>query len=318
MDLFKRSKQKWTFLVQVAIMTSRGEILKNMGKMIISTVCLLIFGWGVNEQSLMVQADSDVTRSDTDPTLQAGDVSTRDAGTGDISTDGTTGSTNVTVTFINGSIYIVQMPNFDFGTGHDYRDTSFNLNSPSSNKKIDRSLIVNSPDSAVGFYVSVANYGSKLVYSDQKNIDTAQNLISSVTNTGSTDVGYLALDSSVNTNPVQTETSLDGTGKTTVSAGYSYGNNSNVGALESAIPLTSANSAKSLKVLDATSGFQGYICLAFVDPASATLTFAPNVLKNMQDNLLSHNSEHNSATFIFPLHWTANLNNVNEIANEQM
>ena len=67
----------------------------------------------------------------------------------------TSASTNVTVTFTQAGLFIDRMPNFDFGKDNSLISAASSGVSLKHNSANQRSLIVNSPDAAVGFSVSV-------------------------------------------------------------------------------------------------------------------------------------------------------------------
>ncbi|KJY48246.1 hypothetical protein JG29_12960 [Bombilactobacillus mellis] len=67
----------------------------------------------------------------------------------------TSASTNVTVTFTQAGLFIDRMPNFDFGKDNSLISAASSGVSLKHGQANQRSLIVNSPDAAVGFSVSV-------------------------------------------------------------------------------------------------------------------------------------------------------------------
>ncbi|UQS81856.1 hypothetical protein MOO45_06585 [Bombilactobacillus folatiphilus] len=226
----------------------------------------------------------DVTRTGSDPTTQ------------DIPDDGLTGTTSVTVTFQNANIFLEQMPNFDFGTGHGYTDTLLSMIKVTG----DRSLIVNSPDGAVPFSVSVANYGTTLKDS------TGADQISKVSFDSNGNLSYINLFNTEGTNKSFTNFWIIKTQSPSQDTWSSVNGKDPAVTRDNHVALTSAPSSNaSTEVLNSEQGSQGKIKLIFNDVDSAHLNLSSGVLNSLQNDVLSSSSK--TATFIFPLYWTVSI-----------
>lgn len=226
----------------------------------------------------------------------------------------TSASTDVTVTFMQASLFIDRMPNFDFGKDNSLISAASSGVSLKHGQANQRSLIVNSPDAAVGFSVSV-KCGKGYLYdpdsdskpdtseltsssAEQKPTSAEQKPIGKLTLNNNLKPGHFTIDSGLEESP--------GSWKEPPS-----NSNATVGGN---IPLyigdpTSSSSATN--VFSVTEGFQGKLGVNFKDADSATFKITD---KGQLDNLKNYFStspstsgpitKHQHLNLIFPLQWT--------------
>lgn len=216
----------------------------------------------------------------------------------------TSASTNVTVTFTQAGLFIDRMPNFDFGKDNSLISAASSGVSLKHNSANQRSLIVNSPDAAVGFSVSV-QCGKGYLYDPD-----SHSTVKETSELTSTQIGTLTLNSNLNLKPGlinQGDEESPGSWKEPPS-----NSNATVGGN---IPLyigdpTSSSSATN--VFSVTEGFQGKLGVNFNAAKSAKFQITDDTGK--LDNLKNYFStspstsvpttKHQHLNLIFPLQWT--------------
>ncbi|UQS83213.1 hypothetical protein [Bombilactobacillus thymidiniphilus] len=208
--------------------------------------------------------------------------------------DDVTGTTDVSVTFTDAKLYIVSMPNLDFGTNKNYRKTSLNLaNTNTEETGKDRYLQVNSPDTNVPFKVSVQNGTNYLVNpaTGKKVDDDASDLISE--SDSESGLGTLSLSSDANS------VSVSSTGNAN-----DWTTESGVAGVSGDIPLGGQTPTD---VFTSAAGFQGQVRVALNDKSSATLQLNPGTRRNLEAKLGSYGNT--GLTLIMPLTWTISIDN---------
>ena len=218
----------------------------------------------------------------------------------------TSASTNVTVTFTQAGLFIDRMPNFDFGKDNSLISAASSGVSLKHGQANQRSLIVNSPDAAVGFSVSV-QCGAGYLYdpdSDSKP-DTSeltssreQKPIGKLTLNNNLKPGHFTIDSGLEESP--------GSWKESPS-----NSNATVGG---DIPLYIGNyndPSSATNVFSVTEGFQGKLGVNFKDAKSATFQITDTVQLDKLKNYFSTSpstsaptTKHQHLNLIFPLQWT--------------
>lgn len=222
----------------------------------------------------------------------------------------TSASTNVTVTFTQAGLFIDRMPNFDFGKDNSLISAASSGVSLKHNSANQRSLIVNSPDAAVGFSVSVQCGKGYLYDPDSRNTVTATSLTSSSaeqkpTSAEQKPIGKLTLNSSL-----QAGYFNSGLEESPGSWWLYDGQTATVGG---EIPLyigdpTSSSSATN--VFSVKEGSQGESGVNFKDADSATFKITDidqlDKLKNYFSTSpsTSPTTKHQHLNLIFPLQWT--------------
>ncbi|MCT6891828.1 MAG: hypothetical protein M3Z87_19600 [Lactobacillus sp.] len=217
----------------------------------------------------------------------------------------TSASTNVTVTFTQAGLFIDRMPNFDFGKDNSLISAASSGVSLKHNSANQRSLIVNSPDAAVGFSVSVQCGKGYLYDPDSLNTVTDKYLTSS--SAEQKPIGKLTLNSSLQAGYFNSglEESPGSWKEPPSNSNATVGGN---------IPLyigdpTSSSSATN--VFSVTEGFQGKLGVNFKDAKSATFQITDidklGKLKNYFSTSPSTSgptTKHQHLNLIFPLQWT--------------
>lgn len=216
----------------------------------------------------------------------------------------TSASTDVTVTFMQASLFIDRMPNFDFGKDNSLISAASSGVSLKHGQANQRSLIVNSPDAAVGFSVSVKcgkgylydpDSDSKPDTSELTSSSAEQKPIGKLTLNNNLKPGHFTIDSGLEESP----------------GSWGLYETATVGG---EIPLyigdpTSSSSATN--VFSVTDGFQGKLGVNFKDANSATFQITDT---GQLDNLKNYFStspstsapttKHQHLNLIFPLQWT--------------
>lgn len=222
---------------------------------------------------------------------------------GDLS--GTTSdSTDVTVTFTQANLYIERMPNLDFGTKHSLlssaNSTGVELNYGSSKEpRLERSLIVNSPDAAVGFSVSVS-CGNGYLHDPDTNDNTfpqpSQSMGTLTINPDSSKVKIGTIASGSESDP---------------SSWLSLTDSYSIGSSPIQLYVGNNNSSTSTNVLSFTNGIKGQIGLNFYDSQSVLFKLTDDELNALKDYFATSSSngsgKHQHLNLIFPLQWTASI-----------
>ena len=221
----------------------------------------------------------------------------------------TSASTDVTVTFMQASLFIDRMPNFDFGKDNSLISAaSSGVSLKHDDNANQRSLIVNSPDAGVGFSVSV-QCGKGYLYDPDNSTVTDTSLTSS---SSAEQIGTLMLSSNLKTGLInQGDEESPGSWKEPPS-----NSNATVGG---DIPLYIGNhnssTSNGTNVFSVTSDFfnegKGESGVNFKDAKSATFKITD---KGQLDNLKNYFStspstsgpitKHQHLNLIFPLQWT--------------
>ena len=216
----------------------------------------------------------------------------------------TSASTNVTVTFTQAGLFIDRMPNFDFGKDNSLISAASSGVSLKHNSANQRSLIVNSPDAAVGFSVSVQCGKGYLYDPDSRNTVTATSLTSS--SAEQKPIGKLTLNSSL-----QAGYFNSGLEESPGSWWLYDGQTATVGG---EIPLYIGNptsSSSATNVFSVTEGFKGESGVNFNNAKSATFWITDTDQLDKLKNYFSTSPSTSESTtkyqhlnLIFPLQWT--------------
>ena len=212
----------------------------------------------------------------------------------------TSASTNVTVTFTQAGLFIDRMPNFDFGKDNSLISAASSGVSLKHGQANQRSLIVNSPDAAVGFSVSV-QCGKGYLYDPD-----SPSTVTETPDLTSTSIGTLTLNSKYLTaGKIPYDSNKD------TPSYWSQYTDATVGG---EIPLyigdpTSSSSATN--VFSVTKGSQGESGVNFKDADSATFQITDidqlGKLKNYfstSPSTSAPTTKHQHLNLIFPLQWT--------------
>ncbi|MCT6857028.1 MAG: hypothetical protein M3Z69_03500 [Bombilactobacillus mellis] len=216
----------------------------------------------------------------------------------------TSASTDVTVTFMQASLFIDRMPNFDFGKDNSLISAaSSGVSLKHDDNANQRSLIVNSPDAAVGFSVSV-KCGKGYLYDPDSPSTVADTSLTSPST--SVEIGKLTLNNSLQAGYFPINSSLEERpGDWTTSKYATVGGD---------IPLYIGNHndpSNGTNVFSVTEGFQGKLGVNFNAANSATFwitdTGKLDKLKNYFSTSPSTSEptiKHQHLNLIFPLQWT--------------
>lgn len=217
----------------------------------------------------------------------------------------TSASTNVTVTFTQAGLFIDRMPNFDFGKDNSLISAASSGVSLKHNSANQRSLIVNSPDAAVGFSVSV-QCGKGYLYdpdSGDSSVGTSeltsssaeQKPIGKLTLNNNLKPGHFTIDSGLEESP----------------GSWGLYETATVGG---EIPLyigDPTSSSSTTNVFSVTEGFQGKLGVNFKDASSATFKITDTDKLDKLKNYFSTSpstsaptTKHQHLNLIFPLQWT--------------
>ena len=219
----------------------------------------------------------------------------------------TSASTNVTVTFTQAGLFIDRMPNFDFGKDNSLISAaSSGVSLKHDDNANQRSLIVNSPDAAVGFSVSV-QCGAGYLY-DPDSYSTVKDTFLTSPST-SVEIGKLTLNSkSLTAGKISSDSDKD-----TLSHWTQYENTEATAGGEIPLYIGTPNSSTSngTNVFSVTSGFKGESGVNFKDADSAmfqiTDTDKLDKLKNYFSTSPSTSgptTKYQHLNLIFPLQWT--------------
>ena len=215
----------------------------------------------------------------------------------------TSASTDVTVTFMQANLFIDRMPNFDFGKDNSLISAaSSGVSLKHDDNANQRSLIVNSPDAAVGFSVSV-KCGKGYLY-DPDNLSTVTET-TDLTST-SVEIGKLTLNNNLKAGHFTIDSGLEESpGDWTTSKYATVGGD---------IPLYIGNHndpSNATNVFSVTEGFQGKLGVNFKDADSAKFQITDaGQLDNLKNYFSTSPSTSNPTTkhqhlnLIFPLQWT--------------
>ena len=217
----------------------------------------------------------------------------------------TSASTDVTVTFMQASLFIDRMPNFDFGKDNSLISAASSGVSLKHNSANKRSLIVNSPDAAVGFSVSV-QCGKGYLYDpdSDSSVGTSESTSPSAEQTS---IGTLMLNSKSLTAGKITSVS----DKDIPSNWTQYTDATAGGNIPLYIGTPNSSTSNGTNVFSVTSGFKGESGVNFGNYDSATFQITD---KGQLDNLKNYFStspstsapttKHQHLNLIFPLQWT--------------
>lgn len=216
----------------------------------------------------------------------------------------TSASTNVTVTFTQAGLFIDRMPNFDFGKDNSLISAASSGVSLKHNSANQRSLIVNSPDAAVGFSVSV-KCGKGYLY-DPDILSTVTDKY--LTSSSAEQIGTLMLNSkSLTAGKITSDSDKD------IPSHWSQYTYAPVGG---EIPLyigdpTSSSSATNVFSVTSASGFKGESGINFGNYDSATFLITDTDKLGKLKNYFSTSpstsnptTKHQHLNLIFPLQWT--------------
>ena len=214
----------------------------------------------------------------------------------------TSASTNVTVTFTQAGLFIDRMPNFDFGKDNSLISAASSGVSLKHNSANQRSLIVNSPDAAVGFSVSV-QCGKGYLYDPDSPSTVKDNYLTS-SSAEQKPIGKLTLNSSL-------QAGYFNSGLEESPGSWGLYETATVGG---DIPLYIGNHndpSNGTNVFSVTEGFQGKLGVNFKDADSAKFQITDaGQLDNLKNYFSTSPSTSNPTTkhqhlnLIFPLQWT--------------
>ena len=213
----------------------------------------------------------------------------------------TSASTDVTVTFMQASLFIDRMPNFDFGKDNSLISAaSSGVSLKHDDNANQRSLIVNSPDAAVGFSVSV-QCGKGYLYDPD-----SHSTLTDTSDLTSTSIGTLKLNNNLKPGHFTIDSGLEES-----PGSWGLYDNATVGG---EIPLyigdpTSSSSATN--VFSVKEGFQGESGVNFGGYDSATFKMTDTDQLEKLKNYFSTSpstsgptTKHQHLNLIFPLQWT--------------
>lgn len=221
----------------------------------------------------------------------------------------TSASTNVTVTFTEAGLFIDRMPNFDFGKNNSLISAanSSGVNLKHVGNANQRSLIVNSPDAAVGFSVSV-QCGKGYLYDPDSDSSVGTSEL-----TSPSAEQYLIGTLTLNSKFLTAGKILYDSDKNILSNWNQYkGTEATAGGN---IPLYigdhNSSTSNGTNVFSVTSGFQGESGVNFNATDSASFQINSGELLNKLKNYFSTSpsdsvpmTKHQHLNLIFPLQWT--------------
>lgn len=216
----------------------------------------------------------------------------------------TSASTNVTVTFTQAGLFIDRMPNFDFGKDNSLISAASSGVSLKHNSANQRSLIVNSPDAAVGFSVSV-QCGKGYLYDpdSDSSVGTSESTSPSAEQTS---IGTLMLNSKSLTAGKITSVS----DKDIPSNWTQYTDATAGGNIPLYIGTPNSSTSNGTNVFSVTSGFKGESGVNFGNYDSATFQITDTALDKLKNYFSTSPSTSGPTTkyqhlnLIFPLQWT--------------
>ena len=221
----------------------------------------------------------------------------------------TSASTNVTVTFTQAGLFIDRMPNFDFGKDNSLISAaSSGVSLKHDDNANQRSLIVNSPDAAVGFSVSV-QCGAGYLYDPDSKPDSDSKVDTSELTSSSAEqkpIGTLTLNSKLKPGHFTINSGLEES-----PGSWGLYENATVGG-EILLYIGDHNSSTSngTNVFSVTEGSQGESGVNFKDADSATFKITDTALDKLKNYFSTSPSTSESTTkyqhlnLIFPLQWT--------------
>lgn len=220
----------------------------------------------------------------------------------------TSASTNVTVTFTQAGLFIDRMPNFDFGKDNSLISAASSGVSLKHDQANQRSLIVNSPDAAVGFSVSV-QCGAGYLYDPDSKPDSDSKVDTSELTSSSAEqkpIGTLTLNSKLKPGHFTINSGLEES-----PGSWGLYENATVGG-EILLYIGDHNSSTSngTNVFSVTEGSQGESGVNFKDADSATFKITDTALDKLKNYFSTSPSTSESTTkyqhlnLIFPLQWT--------------
>ena len=215
----------------------------------------------------------------------------------------TSASTNVTVTFTQAGLFIDRMPNFDFGKDNSLISAaSSGVSLKHDDNANQRSLIVNSPDAAVGFSVSV-QCGKGYLYDPDSPSTVKDNYLTS-SSAEQKPIGKLTLNSSL-------QAGYFNSGLEESPGSWGLYETATVGG---DIPLYIGNHndpSNGTNVFSVTEGFQGKLGVNFGGYDSAKFQINDTVQLDKLKNYFSTSpstsaptTKHQHLNLIFPLQWT--------------
>ena len=218
----------------------------------------------------------------------------------------TSASTDVTVTFMQASLFIDRMPNFDFGKDNSLISAASSGVSLKHGQANQRSLIVNSPDAAVGFSVSV-QCGKGYLYDPDSGDSSVGTSESTSPSAEQTSIGTLMLNSKSLTAGKIPYDSKDILSKWTQ---YKDTEATAGGNIPLYIGDHNSSTSNGTNVFSVTSGFKGESGVNFGDYTSATFKITDTALDKLKNYFSTSPSTSESTTkyqhlnLIFPLQWT--------------
>ena len=212
----------------------------------------------------------------------------------------TSASTNVTVTFTEAGLFIDRMPNFDFGKNNSLISAanSSGVNLKHVDNANQRSLIVNSPDAAVGFSVNVKCGDGYLYDSDSKsNVDNSE-----LTPTLE-EIGTLKVNNNLKAGKISSNNDKDTPINWTSYSGSSVGG-------KISLYIGSPGSSSGTNVFSVTDGYKGESGVNFNATDSASFQMNSDNLDKLKNYFSTSPSDpvsttkHQHLSLIFPLQWT--------------
>lgn len=216
----------------------------------------------------------------------------------------TSASTNVTVTFTEAGLFIDRMPNFDFGKNNSLISAanSSGVNLKRVGNANQRSLIVNSPDAAVGFSVNVKCGDGYLYDSDSKSNVNNSGLTSKSEEIG-TSIGTLKVNNNLKAGKISSNNDKDTPINWTSYSGSSVGG-------EISLYIGAPGSSSGTNVFSVTDGYKGESGVNFNATDSASFQMNSDNLDKLKNYFSTSPSDsasttkHQHLSLIFPLQWT--------------
>lgn len=218
----------------------------------------------------------------------------------------TSASTNVTVTFTEAGLFIDRMPNFDFGKNNSLISAanSSGVNLKHVDNANQRSLIVNSPDAAVGFSVSVQCGKGYLYDPDSDSSVGTSGLTSSLAE--QIRIGTLTL----NSKSLTAGKILYDSDKNILSNWNQYKGTEATAGGNIPLYIGSPGSSSGTNVFSVTDGYKGESGVNFNATDSASFQMNSDNLDKLKNYFSTSPSDsvpatkHQHLSLIFPLQWT--------------
>lgn len=218
----------------------------------------------------------------------------------------TSASTNVTVTFTEAGLFIDRMPNFDFGKNNSLISAanSSGVNLKHVDNANQRSLIVNSPDAAVGFSVSVQCGKGYLYDPDSDSSVGTSGLTSSLAE--QIRIGTLTL----NSKSLTAGKILYDSDKNILSNWNQYKGTEATAGGNIPLYIGSPGSSSGTNVFSVTDGYKGESGVNFNATDSASFQMNSDNLNKLKNYFSTSPSDsvpatkHQHLNLIFPLQWT--------------